>query len=121
MKMPPNSPDMDAARENLKAQYQKLEAYVLRQVDDLAKSGIAGQRLCAIARTDIERAFMALEKALMIGGPAGNDYAKVPSVDPFPQSFRPDLDRSPLHNVAPKPEIRDHRADGRNYDPDDAA
>lgn len=87
MKMPPNSPDIATAKQFLKLQYSKMEEYVLHEVDNLATSGVADKRWCAIARTDLEKGFLALTKALATG--QSNDYAKLPVPNPFPQSFDP--------------------------------
>src|SRR4029077_12028860 len=87
MKMPPNAPDIATAKAFLKLQYGKMEEYILHEIDNLATSGVADKRWCAIARTHMEEGFAALLRALVTG--QGNDYAKVTMPAPFPKSFDP--------------------------------
>jgi hypothetical protein len=89
MDFPSGVPDLIEAKARMAHAYAAMEAHLLRQVDILAKSGLADARLLAIARTDVEKAFMAIAKALMTGGPSGREYGKIPMPEPMPQAFTP--------------------------------
>jgi hypothetical protein len=98
MQMPPESPDLDTAKLKIASRFRNFEAALNEQLTQLATSGFADARLCAIARTDFEKAFLTLEKAIRIGSP--DDYAK----QPFPDGdrpFTPPVDPLPHKNVAP--------------------
>jgi len=79
--MPPNSPTVDDAKIKLAMRLVDMEAHIMEFVDGLANAGFTDKRLCAIARTDIEKGFMALQKAMRMNANANNEYGKVPLPD----------------------------------------
>ena len=90
MRPPAGSPDLEAAKLQLKTRFRNYENHLNEEIHDLANSGFADARLCAIAKTDLEKCFLALEKALRIGAP--DDYAKQPAPpggNPFPKAVDP--------------------------------
>jgi hypothetical protein len=90
MKMPPKSASIEEARERLHQEIAKFEAMALGYTNDLATSGIADQRWCAIARTHLEEGAMALHRAIRdYPGNDPNQYGKVPLDKPLPREFTP--------------------------------
>lgn len=115
---------MDTAKDNLHARYASVEVAVLADVDQLATSGFADKRWCAIARTHIEEGFLALHRAIRdYPGDDPNQYGKVPHTHPLPPSFTPpvggDRDMTTPGIGAPNPKIEwsDYDADGNLKDP----
>jgi hypothetical protein len=98
MQMPPDSPDLDTARLKIASRFRNFEAALMEQLSQLATSGFADARLCAVARTDFEKAFLTLEKAIRIGTP--DDYAKQP-FQPGDKPFAPPVDPIPHKSVGP--------------------
>lgn len=76
MRMPPDSPDLETAKMKIATRFRNVEIALMEQLGELATSGFADARLCAMARSDFERGFLELEKAIRMGAP--NDYAKHP-------------------------------------------
>ena len=121
MQLPPRSPDLETAIDNLHQRFSKLEQLTLSNVDELARSGFADMRWCSIARTHVEEAFMAMHRALRdYPGDDPNNYGKVPHPHPLPQAFAPPVDPEPLKNVASQTHIewRDY-GPGETLDPPD--
>lgn len=110
--MPPDSPDLDTAKLKIATRFKNFEIALNEQLVNLANSGFADQRLCAIAKTDFEKAFLTLEKAIRIGSP--DDYAKQP-YPPGHEKFIPPTDPMPSRNIAP----RDYLSDQRNDETDE--
>lgn len=123
MKMPPNSPDMEQARDNIHRQIANSEKVTLDYLEKIAQSGLADKRWCAIARTQLEQGFMALQRSLRdYPGDDPNNYGKVPLDTPLPKDFSPPSDMPDQfgrdRNIAPPArEIpwRDLPPDDPNY------
>jgi hypothetical protein len=79
MQMPPKSHTIEEAKANIAERLDAAQRSIENYIDDVANTGFADKRLCAIAKTDIEKAFLILAKALRMGSP--NDYAKQPFPD----------------------------------------
>ena len=121
MQLPPNSPDMLAGINNLHQHYSKLEKHVLDAIDELAKSGLGDQRMCAIARTDFEKAFMVLHRALRdYPDDDPNQYGKRPHHEPLPKSFTPPVDPEGSKQIGEQGKLdwKDYSA-GQTLDPPD--
>lgn len=105
--MPPKSPDFDAAKDNLHNRYGHLEANLLGEIDSLAKAGFSDKRWCAIARTHVEEAFMAMHRALRdYPGNDQNEYGKLPPHShPVPSEFTPRVDPEGRRQIASQPKI----------------
>jgi hypothetical protein len=100
MKMPPKSPDLDHAKEQLHKRFVTYERELLKITDELANSGFADRRWCAIARTHFEEGVMALHRALRdFPGDDPNQYGKVPSVT-SPGFEPPPVDDAPNYSEA---------------------
>ena len=113
MKYPPFTPDMEAGRDRLHEDIAKVEKLTLGTVDSLAKSGIANQRWCAIARTHIEEGIMALHRSLRdFPGDDPNNYGKIPFEKP--EAFTPPVDPEGNKQIAERRQIpwSDYNADG---------
>jgi len=95
MQMPPNSPDVDAGKQNLHNAYKSMELRLLHECSELGKSGFADQRLAAAAYQKFEEAFLLLRKALRLSNPS--EYAKTPSPGPIPKDFAPRIDDADLY------------------------
>jgi hypothetical protein len=96
MKLPPKSPDMETAIENLHRRYARYERILMDEIDELARAGFSDKRLCAVARTDFEKAFLVLHKALRdYPGDDASDYGKILGSSPVPKEFTPRADPSP--------------------------
>ena len=120
MRMPPKSPDMESARENLHRDIVEIEKLSLGSVDVLAQSGIADKRWCAIARTHFEEGAMALHRALRdFPGDDPNQYGKTENVHQMPPTFTPPVDPEGkrVTGSVPKVEWSNYDADG-NLKPD---
>jgi hypothetical protein len=103
MKMPPNSPTLEDAKEKLHRHYNAIEKTLLHEVDELANSGFAGRRWAAIARTHFEEGVMALHRSLRdFPGSDPNQYGKVPM--PQPGGFAPPRVDDQTQ-VGPEPDI----------------
>ena len=102
MQMPPDSPDLDTAKLKIASRFRNFENALMEQITTLATSGFADQRLCAIAKTDFEKAFLTLEKAIRIGSP--DDYAKQP-FGPGDKPFQPPTDPLPQRNIGSQKHI----------------
>jgi len=88
---------MDAARDQLHARYASLEDTVMREIDVLARAGFSDKRWCAIAKTQIEQGFMALQRAIRdYPGDNPNEYGKSPFEQPMPEGFRPNVEPHPF-------------------------
>lgn len=87
MRLPKGCATLEDAKAELASHYQVMEMRLERECADLATSGFADARLCSMAHTKFEEAFLILMKALRRGSP--NDYAKQPRVVPDPESFTP--------------------------------
>ena len=109
MELPKNDGDLEQAKISLAMRFKNYEGHLRDEISQLSNSGFADGRLCAIAWTDIEKGFLALEKALRIGAP--NDYAKAPQPTGA-NPFRPRVDPAPGANIAEERKIEDYRADG---------
>jgi hypothetical protein len=93
MEMPPKSPDIETARDNLHRQIAGSERATLDYLDKVAQSGLADKRWCAIARTQLEQGFMALQRSLRdYPGDNPNQYGKIPLDSPLPKEFQPPTD-----------------------------
>ena len=122
MKMPPKSPDLEAGVDGLHQYYAALEKVILANIDELAGAGFSDRRMCAIARTDFEKAFMVLHRALRdYPGDDPNNYAKVPHTHPMPPQFTPPVDPEGHRQVASQRHIewKDYGPDQR-FDPPDS-
>jgi hypothetical protein len=109
MKLPAGARDLGEGIALLSQRYDRIRQFILAEIDQLAKSGFADQRWCAIARTDIEKGFLSLNQA-MPDARDGREYGKVPHPDnPNPASFTPpvgDAEREPRPvGIAPLPQI----------------
>lgn len=92
MKLPAGARDIEEGVALLAKRYTKILQFVLSEIDELAKSGLADARWCAIARTDVEKGFMSLNQALP-SARDGRNYGKVPHPDnPSPPEFTPPVD-----------------------------
>ena len=106
MKMPPNSADLDTAKDHLHSRYGHLEANILGEINSLAKAGFSDKRWCAIARTHAEEAFMALHRAMRdYPGDDPNQYGKIPGAQPMPKDFNPPVDPLGSRQTAPTHKI----------------
>jgi len=113
MKMPPNSASMAQAIERIHRTLSEQEANTLDYIDDIAKSGFSDKRWCAVARTDIEKGFMAAHRALRdYPGEDENNYGKIPLDQPLPRAFDPPPDPEVRRQVAPT-----HQIDWKDYGP----
>lgn len=93
MKMPAGSPDMEAAVNNLHQHLSEIEVNLMSYLDQIATSGFSDKRWCAVARTDLEKGFMAAHRALRdYPGSDPNEYGKVPLDTPLPREFQPPPD-----------------------------
>ena len=93
--MPPNSPDMDSARMQLALKHSRMEAILNEHIAELAKAGMFDGRLLAMARSDFEKAFLLLDKALRhppADGSTQREYGKVPLDTPIPSDFTPGIE-----------------------------
>lgn len=108
MKMPKGARTQEDAVAMLATRYTHILKFVLAEIDDLAKSGIADQRWCAIARTDIEKGFMSLNQALP-SARDGRNYGKAPraDADQNPAEFTPPVDPGSYHThqIPPNPNV----------------
>lgn len=113
------SPDMIDVVEKLKKRFADAEKALLTYLDDATNSGLADRRWMAIARTDLEKGFLAIEKALPAIDARRRNYAKVP-VDPSgSQTYPVDPPVDPMGAAGatapqpsiPPPVIEDYRAD----------
>jgi hypothetical protein len=111
--MPPDSPDLETAKLMIASRFKNFEIALNDEIVELANSGFADQRLCAIAKTDFEKAFLTLEKAIRIGAP--NEYAKQPYPDGHPK-FVPPVDPLPQKNTGVQDYIGDQRNDKEKWD-----
>jgi hypothetical protein len=102
MQMPDKSPDLYTAKLKIATRFRNFEEALMQQLSELATSGFADARLCAMARADFERAFLELEKAIRLGTP--DDYAKQP-MPPDAKAFRPPTDPIPHKSVGPQSHI----------------
>jgi hypothetical protein len=102
MQMPDKSADLYTAKLKIAARFRNFEEALMAQLADLANSGFADTRLCAMARADFERAFLELEKAIRLFEP--DDYAKQP-MPPDAQKFQPPVDPIPHKSVGPQTHI----------------
>jgi hypothetical protein len=121
MRMPPRSPDMETAKERLHNEIGITARVQLEMVDDIARSGFADKRWCAIARTHFEEGEMALHRAIRdFPGDDPNRYGKTPSANPLPKSFEPPVE--PQTNISEdstkQVEWSDYDADGNLKPPE---
>jgi hypothetical protein len=106
MELPARSPDLETAKMKIASRFVSMENRLMEEIAAVATSGFADQRLCAIARADIEKGFMALHKALRFG--ENNDYGKIPLDEPLHRSFTPPTDeKSVIAEEAGKIEWQD--------------
>lgn len=114
MKLPDGAKTIEEGIALIAARHAAMKAVMLKEIDDLAKSGFADQRWCAIARTDIEKGFLSLNQALPTARD-GRDYGKQP-VDPgapLPAEFVPPVDTE-ARRVGNPPAV-----EWQDYDPRD--
>jgi hypothetical protein len=126
MKMPPNSASIEDAVNRLHETLTNQESNTLAYIDKIAQSGLADKRWCALARTDLEKGFMAAHRALRdYPGQDQNNYGKVPLDQPLPREFQPPTDMadqygrdrniaSPPKQIPPRPGV-----DWKDLPPDD--
>jgi hypothetical protein len=110
MKMPPKSASMEDAVDRIHAALAGQEKNTLDYIDQIATSGMADKRWCAVARTDLEKGFMAAHRALRdYPGNDPNQYGKIPLDAPLPKEFQPPTDMPDQYgrdrNVAEKRQI----------------
>ena len=113
MQMPPKSPDLDHAKEQLHRRFVTYEHQLLKETDELANSGFADRRWCAIARTHFEEGVMALHRALRdFPGDDPNQYGKVPMASPTESGAfqRPPVDDASNYSEAQR--ALDDKTDG---------
>jgi len=117
MKLPSGSSTIEEAVSKLAKRYDTISRFVLSEIDELAKSGMADQRWCAIARTDIEKGFLSLRNALP-DARDGREYGKVPRTaeSQNPTSFTPPVDpegdRIGHHGTPPRIDWKDFKVGG---------
>lgn len=102
MELPDNHGDLEQAKLAVASRFRNYESSLMKAIEELANSGFADKRLCAVARTDFERAFLILEKAIRIGAP--DEYAKQPG-PPGGYGFTQRVDPAGDRNVAPHKHI----------------
>lgn len=83
MDFPAGTHDIGDAKRKLSEAYAAMERHLKLQIDSLAGSGLADKRLLAVAWTDIEKGFMAIQKSMHHGD--GREYAKVDMPTPMPE------------------------------------
>ena len=107
-----NSGDLEQAKLSLLSRWRNYEKHLIADLHDLANSGFADARLCAMARSDLEKAFLEIEKALRLGAP--NEYAKAPT-PPGDTAFRPRVDPTPeINSNTGQIEWKDHLAGSKS-------
>jgi hypothetical protein len=122
--MPPNSPSLEDAVDRIHHALDEQERNTLDYIDEIAKSGFADKRWCAVARTDIEKGFMAAHRALRdypSADPA--QYGKVPLDQPLPRQFQPRVDANTNPRQPPPPPRQIAKLEGQHvewgdYSPD---
>lgn len=120
MELPPNSPDMAAAIEQLHRRYGAMEADLLLIIDELAKAGFSDKRWASIARTHVEEAFMAMHRALRdYPGDDPNEYGKIATHQPMPQGFTPPVDPNPHASIVGKQPLPKVEWKDASPDPDE--
>lgn len=96
----PNHGDLEEAKLNIATRWRNYEMHLVDDLEKLANSGFADRRLCAVAKTELEKAFLVIEKALRLGAP--EDYAKAPNPpggDPFRSPTDPAINVSEQRHV----------------------
>lgn len=102
MEMPDKSADLYTAKLKIATRFRNFEEALMQQLSELATSGFADARLCAMARSDFERAFLELEKAIRLSEP--DYYAKQP-MPPDAKAFQPPVDPIPHKAIGPQNHI----------------
>lgn len=111
MELPKNDGDLETAKLRIAHFWKKLEKSMGETLGEVANTGFADTRLCAMARSEFEKGFLLVEKALRLGAP--NEYAKTPT-PPDVEKFKPRVDPHPeLNTGEPSREI-----EFREYKPD---
>jgi hypothetical protein len=99
MDFPKNSPDMETGKLRVASRFRNIETMLQADLEEVANSGFADKRLCAMAKSELEKAFLLIEKALRLGAP--DDYTK----QPFPEGghgFKQRVDPIPDRNMGQK-------------------
>lgn len=105
MELPKNDGDMEHAKLRIAMFWKSLEKHLGETLGEVANTGFADARLCAMARSEFEKGFLLVEKALRLGAP--NEYAKQP-VPPGDTKFKPRVDPNPELNVGGSGRIEWH-------------
>lgn len=97
MQLPKNDGDLETAKLKIATFWKQLEKSMGEALGEVANTGFADTRLCAMARSEFEKGFLLVEKALRLGAP--NEYAKAP-LPPDVEKFKPRVDPTPTKNTA---------------------
>lgn len=90
MKAPPGASDIAAFKMQLALKNQRMEEILNEHVSQIRNTGFADQRLCQMAYSKFEEAWLLLAKALRIDADT-REYGKVPLDTPIPSDFTPKL------------------------------
>lgn len=88
MKGPPGAKDIPHFKMLIKQKNVRMEEILNEHVASIKNTGFADQRLCAMAYSKFEEAFLLLDKALRIDA-STTEYGKVTEPTPIPQEFAP--------------------------------
>lgn len=90
MKAPPGAHDIPHFKMLIKQKNVRMEEILNDHVGQIRNSGFADQRLCQMAYSKFEEAFLLLDKALRIDADQ-REYGKIPDPTPIPAEFAPQL------------------------------
>jgi hypothetical protein len=118
MRLPTGSTDLQDAKRRLQQRFTHYERVLLDEIDELARSGFADKRWCAVARTHVEEGIMAFRRALRDNDADPDNYQKIASSEPMPDGFRPRVDPAGDRLVGPHRHIEWHDIDDKPRDND---
>ena len=113
MEFPEGSQTIEGGKLKIASRFVNFENVINEQLNHLAMSGFADKRLVAVAKTEFEKAFLIIHKAIRIGAP--DQYAKQPMPpggSPFRQRLAGDFDEHGEITSQKHIEWRDAEKDG---------